>query len=651
LKGRSLLGGVLAGLCACLGLALGSAPRDSGHPAPVRPGPLALPAAPGGPILVVTPGGSGFGRYLPEMLRAEGLDEFAVAGASALQTATLRRHAVVVLAPGTLARAQIRTLTRWVRGGGRLVAMRPDRRLAPLLGLRARGGALADGYLAVDTHGREGRGIAATTMQFHGAADRYALRGARAIATLYSDATTSTGEPAITTRDVGRHGGRVVAFAYDLPRSIVETRQGNPAWAGTERDGDQDRVIRPDDLFFGAKAGDRRRDWVDLAKVSIPQADEQQRLLANLLTGLSRIPLPRFWYLPHGYDAAVVLTGDDHGSGGSGSLARFAQNVRQSPKGCSVEDWTCVRSTSYAFATTELSDEFVRRFQDSGFELALHTRVSGRAAGEVNPGGEQAGQCRNFSAEGGLVSDIGEQLAQLRRALPDLQAPITNRTHCVVWSTWVGTARAEAAMHIGLDTTYYYWPGQWVANRPGVFTGSAMPMRFADADGSLVGVYQAATQITDESGQAIGPTIDALLDAATGPQGAYGVYTANIHTDASNTHARGDAAAIVASAQAHGVPVISARQLLTWLVGRDRSSFGDPRFRDGRLSFTVHQAPGAHGLQAMLPVRSSAGILATLSCAGRRVATHRRTVKGTNYAVFDAPAGRCAARYSTAASR
>ena len=37
-------------------------------------------------------------------------------------------------------------------------------------------------------------------------------------------------------------------------------------------------------------------------------------------------------------------------------------------------------------------------------------------------------------------------------------------------------------------------------NRPGMFTGSGFPMRFADEDGALIDVYQAATQLTDESG-------------------------------------------------------------------------------------------------------------------------------------------------------
>ena len=50
-------------------------------------------------------------------------------------------------------------------------------------------------------------------------------------------------------------------------------------------------------------------------KVAIPQADEQQRLLANMIISMNSDQnlLPRFWYFPHGYEAVVVMTGDDHG--------------------------------------------------------------------------------------------------------------------------------------------------------------------------------------------------------------------------------------------------------------------------------------------------------------------------------------------------
>jgi hypothetical protein len=63
--------------------------------------------------------------------------------------------------------------------------------------------------------------------------------------------------------------------------------------------------IRAYDLFYGSASFDPQPDWIDFNKISIPQADEQQRLLANLilLMNMRRKPLPRFWYFPRGYKA------------------------------------------------------------------------------------------------------------------------------------------------------------------------------------------------------------------------------------------------------------------------------------------------------------------------------------------------------------
>ena len=229
-------------------------------------------------------------------------------------------------------------LTDWVTAGGNLIAMRPDPQLAGLLGLTATGPMHVEGYLLVDTSKAPGNGIVNQTIQFHGAADRYTLNGASSVATLYTNASTSTSNPAVTLRSVGTSGGQAAAFTYDLATSIVQTRQGNPAWATHERDGFS--PIRSDDKFYGnAASGDPQPDWVDLNKVAIPQADEQQRLLANLILemNLDKKPLPRFWYFPNGKKAVVIMTGDDHGN--NGTAGRFDQFIAASPSGCCYSVW------------------------------------------------------------------------------------------------------------------------------------------------------------------------------------------------------------------------------------------------------------------------------------------------------------------------
>jgi Bacterial Ig-like domain len=186
---------------------------------------------PGGPILVVGTPSNPFGSYATEILRAEGLNEFATADIGSVTATMLAGYDVVVLGQTTLTVAQVSMLTSWVTAGGNLIVLRPDKQLAGLLGLSDAATTLSDAYLKVDTTSGPGVGITDQTIQFHSTADRYTLNGATAVATLYSNATTATSNPAVTLRSVGTSGGQAAAFTYDLSRSVVYTRQGNPAWA------------------------------------------------------------------------------------------------------------------------------------------------------------------------------------------------------------------------------------------------------------------------------------------------------------------------------------------------------------------------------------------------------------------------------------
>ena len=451
--------------------------------------------------------------------------------------------------------------------------MRPGNELAALLGLGPDGGDVSEGYMAIDTSSAPGAGITGGTMQFHGTADQRALAGARQVAGLYSDASSSAGAPAVTLRDFPGAGGQAAAFTYDLARSVVYTRQGNPEWSGRERDNAGPiQAIRSDDLFFP--------DWVDFDKIRVPQADEQQRLLANLIIqmNLDRMPLPRFWYLPHGENAAVVMTGDDHANGGTDDHFNYYRS--RSPAGCSVADWQCVRATSYVYPNTSVPG--AQGYQSEGFEIALHLNTD----------------CNNYDPS------YWGQLSQFNSNFPGAP-PRTNRTHCIVWSDWASQARGAAERGIRLDTNYYYWPGSWVNDRPGLFTGSGFPQRFADLDGSLIDAYQATTQLTDESEQSLPMHIRTLIDGAVGPEGYYGVFTANMHTDRWDPHA--GAVAIVAEAQLKSVPVVSAVQMLNWLDGRNGSSFRNLSYTGNVLQFSVSSASGSRGLQGMLPASSGAG--------------------------------------------
>ena len=397
---------------------------------------------------------------------------------------------------------------------------------------------------------------------------------------------------------------------------------------GQARDGlgTADKPIhRADDFFIGSAANDPKPDWVDQTKIRIPQADEQQRMLVNLVewVNTNHKPLPHFWYLPHGYKAAIVMTGDDHGHGGTSG--RFDQYLAASPTGCSVEDWTCIRSSSYIYPYTPLTDAQAKQYTDQGFEIGIH----------VNTG------CTDWTPTS-FADLLSAQHATFTKNYPSLPPTSSNRTHCVVWSDWSTTPKVLLANGIRLDTTYYYYPAKWAATHPGYFTGSGMPMRLTDLDGTPIDVYEAATELSDESGQAYPYTVNTLLDGALGPDGYYGVIAANFHTDYVKS-ASSDV--VVSVAKQRHVPVVSGRQMLTWLDGRNGSTITGVGWSANTLGFDVAVASGARGLQIMLPAESAGGSLKTLTANGTAVELKIEKTKGVAYARVDAVAGHYSATY------
>jgi hypothetical protein len=589
---------------------------------------IAAPAASARtPILVVESAANPYSGYVKEVLRAEGVNGFDTAQLGSVTAGVLAGYDVAVLGNVDVTPAQASMLSGWVAGGGNLVAMSPDPDLNGLLGISpAGGGALDDAYFAVNTTRAPGAGITAATMQYHGSADRYTLSGATSVATLYSGAATPTSNPAVTVRAVGVRGGEAAAFTFDVARSVSLTRQGNPDWVDEEQDGDA--PIRTNDLFF-----DATDPWVDLGKIAIPQADELQRLLANVITYVNRdrTPVPRFWYLPRGENAAVIMTGDDHNVGGT--AGRFEQYKADSPPNCSAALWQCVRSTSYVYTlpgvpTEDLTAAQANAYNAQGFEVAVHPTRGG---------------CTNPD-EGTFRTTYSEQLGAFALQFPALPAPTTSRFHCVPWLGWTTHAQVEADNGIRLDTNYYHFPPAW-GDDYGYMTGSAEIMRFAEDDGTTMPIYQANTNLNDE---AMDPTqvstaINGMLNSAVGAAGYYGFVMANMHTDEVLSEGSD---AIVDAALARSVPVVSARQALQWVQGRDASRFTDVTWANGRLGFTVVAGAGATGLQAMVPMQGAPGRLLGVSRGGVGVPiTAVRTIKGVQYAFFTATSGRYEARY------
>ena len=116
-----------------------------------------------------------------------------------------------------------------------------------------------------------------------------------------------------------------------------------------------------------------------------------------------------------------------------------------------------------------------------------------------------------------------------------------------------------------------------------------------------------------------------------------------MHTDSESS---AGATAIIDSALARGVPVVSSRQMLTWLDGRNALVVRLDLVRAaGRCRSSSRRAPARRACAALLPASTPDGPIVSLTRGGSPIPFTVETVKGISYARFDATAGNYEATY------
>src|SRR5262249_51448204 len=150
-------------------------------------------------------------------------------------------------------------------------------------------------------------------------------------------------------------------------------------------------------------------------------------------------------------------------------------------------------------------------YQAQGFEMGVHIA-------------HFAGNCIDFASATDLDTTYTSDLRGFQGLFPSLLPQTTHRFHCGLWSDWLTQAKVGLTHGIRYNMDYYYCPGSWILNRPGLFTGSAIPMRFADSDGTAIDVYQGVSQLVNENNLPYPSSMGALVQKAVGPEGFYGVF-------------------------------------------------------------------------------------------------------------------------------
>ena len=584
---------------------------------------------PANPILIIVNVSSGsFSRYTGEILKAEGFNEFQMAEMGQANTTYLTSFDTVILTTMSLTTSQATMIETFVSAGGNLIAFMPDSKLASLFGLSPAGTTISEGYIKVDNTTDIGKGIVTDTIQFHGSADDYNLDGAAVVAALYSDAATPTPYPAVTTHNFGY--GQTVFFAYDFPKSIALLRQGNPANANQDLDGLPGWT--PSDLYVN---------YLDVTKIPIPQADEQMRLLSNAIMRIHyyKTPLPRLWYFPDFTKTMLIWTGD--------------------------QEWANSSQTNVEMSYVE----------ERGGKMSLYL-TAGEIDGAISDPWNSLADVQNWTGRG---HDIGWHIlsgfdySSMDNAYTSqFDAFYSNygyfptptiRHHGVHWFGWVDPAKIEQPHGIRMDFNGYHVgsfidPGDGNGPRNGWMTGSGLPMKFIDQDGTILDVYQVMTEWPDDllgngnqgrqsltSAQAIA-LFDKMFNQSR--DGFYSAFCANFHPitwgDEEYVELEGmlwpardrklAGQGMLDLAQKYGIPIWSGKQFLDFTDARDNATFNNVSYNAGQLTFDLVLPVEVANLTVMIPYRHEGRLLENINSNSTNQPFITDTVKGIEYALF-----------------
>jgi hypothetical protein len=560
-----------------------------------------------------------FGTYASEILKTEGFHEFELdsfAGGK-IAPSYLAQFDLIMLAESGIDPKERKLIENYVKNGGNLIAFHPDPELSELFGIKPAGGNITEGYIKIDTTTEQGKGLTSKFLQIHGAADQYTLNGGKIIGTLSADKASGKEFPAVVSYDCEK--GHTVAFLYNLPKNIVFTRQGNPLFAGIEKDGIPG--LRGMDMFTEG--------WLDHSNNTINQADEQMVLLSHCIEKMNDkfMPLPRFWYFPDTLKCIVTLTND----GEYKTEADFEPQFRD-------VDSMGAKMSIYIIGVDNVSRAWVDKWTARGFEISGHPDDTKEAA---NPG----------------WSNMDSVLAARKKEIAGKYG-LPMRTNVNHWFVWCGKdkdgiqdfgaeARLEEKNGIEMDINYAHYDmksnqGEYFLGPTGIyqgnFTGSGQVMKFADIRGNVVNVYQHFNAVYDqEYNESHDPEgfyncFKGLMDRSLHNE-VYSFISVKSHND-EYYFSKLPLMRMLAYANSNCVPVWTELKLLDFVKMKDQASFTGFRWSDDLLQFSLNSTlKHSNGLTFMVPFNNRNMKIKDISGNGKDLPFIIRHIKGSDYAM------------------
>lgn len=489
--------------------------------------------------------------------------------------------------------------SQYVEQGGHLIVICPQGPLATLCGveyLEPRQCPLRLRTNAIAVQGLAGEALPVPT----GIAYRL-QENATALAWLY-DPTQAYGLDGEIPGIIRRHHGKgaTIAIAFDLPRAVMMLRQGDPALADRRLDHEMvsRRMCKPSNLAVQLGAHDAG--W-------LPFADLLGRLLVDLILQQCPSPMPLLSTMPANASGMVLISGDED----KASLAAIDQEM------------------------SEFKERGVRMNMYIIPELTHSNVADADRYREVH----HLGPHPNLIplADAPIADRVAEYERQIRLYAEMFNsAPRSVRNHAAGWAGYVDLVYVQQRYGIRMDLNYF--SGNFSRERdhsPYSPFGAALPMRFAETDGSLLDVFQQHTHLHDDI--LFAPDRDYSYKFTTEvAETLYDQLLSNaIHRFqlpiATNFHpgnwyfARDMALLLIRMAQDRQMLAWSYDQWLDFWEGRDICRMTHITWADGALSFVVTNPSGRDDVCIELPIAWQGRSLVTVVCNG--AAAYETTVQ------------------------
>jgi hypothetical protein len=370
------------------------------------------------------------------------------------------------------------------------------------------------------------------------------------------------------------------------------------------------------------------RKYFDHDRLKVPQADEAQRLLANIVMSLSDRPLPRMWYLPGTYKTLMVNTGDAENNYGTQLDPAFDDCASYGGYFSAY-----LRNGNRGIEKTTVAQEAAWRA--AGHEVGVHVYADG---------------AQGAGAEAALDAAYGTIVGQLKSKFG--HGSRTARSHTIDWTGWVEMAAIEARHGTRMDMNYYHYLSGSPMDNHGYFNGTGLPQKFIDAQGEILPIYQATTQWSDEWFSDKGMTVEQTVGIITGmfeaaeENGFYSAFVNNIHQIRYNGLPGIDEitplwpSLVWKYCQESGIPSWSGEMLLNFVEARNAARFEnlawktDPSLQKSELAFDFHAPVAGQDLTVMIPVEWSGRKLKSILADGQPAELKIERIKGIGYAMF-----------------